>query len=376
MTTSKGNFFTAHYDWIAAIVGVLALAAAGAFFAMSLGNDPESAAAACEQRLASLKPAHEGVDQADMTMFRLTLQTLKAPLAMPEIDAKRPSFLASERRLFCQKGDEESKKEACGKPIPAGSETCPFCGMKQNVVKVEVDSDGDGLPNAWEKKYGLNEGDPSDAAKDSDGDGFSNLEEFQAKTDPKDPESHPDYLDFLSIAGDLKRDMLPFWFKMYNPIRGGHRVTFAVPNGAYKNTTSAVIGEEIVFQLAKPKYVRGRLQDDRVKSGWKLAGFKSQTKMVTKPGSDQKIPMDVSTVDLERVSDGRKLTARIGVQSVPIEEQVDLSWSRGEGKTITASTGLEFTLGNRKYRVKKIAKTAKGLSVTITDLKSNKEKIL
>jgi len=46
------------------------------------------------------------------------------------------------------------------------------------------DSDGDGLPDAWEIKYGLNPHDPSDAVLDSDGDGYSNIEEFINGTNP------------------------------------------------------------------------------------------------------------------------------------------------------------------------------------------------
>ena len=57
--------------------------------------------------------------------------------------------------------------------------------MKQNVVKVEVDSDGDGLPNAWEKKYGLNPNDPSDAVKDCNGDGYTNIEKYINAINPK-----------------------------------------------------------------------------------------------------------------------------------------------------------------------------------------------
>lgn len=47
------------------------------------------------------------------------------------------------------------------------------------------DSDGDGMPDAWEIKYGLNPNDPSDAAKDMNGDGYTNIEKYINGIDPK-----------------------------------------------------------------------------------------------------------------------------------------------------------------------------------------------
>jgi len=46
------------------------------------------------------------------------------------------------------------------------------------------DSDHDGMPDVWEKLYGLNPHDPSDANKDKDGDGYTNIEEFINGTNP------------------------------------------------------------------------------------------------------------------------------------------------------------------------------------------------
>ena len=46
------------------------------------------------------------------------------------------------------------------------------------------DTDGDGLPDDWEKKHGLNLSDSSDAVRDTDGDGYTNIEEFINGTDP------------------------------------------------------------------------------------------------------------------------------------------------------------------------------------------------
>jgi CSLREA domain-containing protein len=51
------------------------------------------------------------------------------------------------------------------------------------------DSDGDGMSDDYEKFYGLNPGNPTDASIDSDGDGLANLQEFQVGTNPLDPGS-------------------------------------------------------------------------------------------------------------------------------------------------------------------------------------------
>jgi pectate lyase len=51
--------------------------------------------------------------------------------------------------------------------------------------KVPLDTDGDGIPDEWERRYGLDPNDPSDAAKDLNGDGYTNLEKYLNGIDPK-----------------------------------------------------------------------------------------------------------------------------------------------------------------------------------------------
>lgn len=41
-----------------------------------------------------------------------------------------------------------------------------------------IDTDGDGMPDAWEKANGLNPNDPTDANKDCTGDGYTNIEKY------------------------------------------------------------------------------------------------------------------------------------------------------------------------------------------------------
>ena len=48
-----------------------------------------------------------------------------------------------------------------------------------------ADADGDGMPNGWEVRYGLDPRDPSDADADSDGDGMSNLREYRLGRRPR-----------------------------------------------------------------------------------------------------------------------------------------------------------------------------------------------
>ena len=47
------------------------------------------------------------------------------------------------------------------------------------------DTDGDGMPDEWERSHGLNLNDPKDGALDGDQDGYTNVEEFLNGTDPK-----------------------------------------------------------------------------------------------------------------------------------------------------------------------------------------------
>ena len=86
--------------------------------------------------------------------------------------------------------------------------------------------------------------------------------------------------------------------------------------------------------------------------------------------------VDVSTVDLERVSDKRVLSAQVGAKAVAVEEQIDLQWSRAGGKKFTVTTGSEITLANRKYKVKALAKEGNASKVTIVDLEKKTEKII
>lgn len=70
-------------------------------------------------------------------------------------------------------------------------------GFAARTTPERVDSDGDGIPDEWEIAHGLN---PlvADADADADGDGYTNLEEYNAGTNPNVPDGA-----FKSIAVSL-----------------------------------------------------------------------------------------------------------------------------------------------------------------------------
>lgn len=63
-------------------------------------------------------------------------------------------------------------------------------GSEYQNVQVKgsrLDSDYDGMPDEWERYYGLDPSDPSDALEDKDGDGLLNIDEYRVNGPPAEP---------------------------------------------------------------------------------------------------------------------------------------------------------------------------------------------
>lgn len=88
--------------------------------------------------------------------------------------------------------------------IPVGIITHPsqVGGYPEYKGTPYKDSDGDGMPDEWEKKYGLNPNDPSDAAGDLNGDGYTNIEDFINGLNP-----NAERLDWTDLKHNVDRLM-------------------------------------------------------------------------------------------------------------------------------------------------------------------------
>ena len=370
--TGNQNFFAAHYEWIALGVGVLALLGGAAVFALSMGNDPDEAAASAVARIKAMKPSETGVKAVDMAGFESAFSLLRKPPVVAEVPETSASFLASERRVIC-KGTAE---KPCGMAIPGDVKACPvcpYCGLKQEEEKkVVLDTDGDGLPDEWERKYGLNPGDASDASADTDGDGFTNAEEFAAKTDPTDKNDHPDYLDSLKIVLPLRETYMPFVFTRATKIPTGWRCEFFDAGqkddyGRAGRTLTATIDEEIGAGVKKP-------------TGFVLKSYeRKEAKRARKGMKGMTVTVDVSEATVERKRDGKVIKLVVADKKskpAPVDVQATLSYERGTVKNFEVVPGSEIDLNGSKYRISAIEHAGKGAKVTVENSASGKKRVL
>jgi len=114
----------------------------------------------------------------------------------------KPTAKAGEEveKAFSNVKFSEDRIKAIKQDIERGYITDPsqVGGYPEYKGEPYADADKDGMPDAWEKQYGLNPNDASDAAKDLNGDGYTNIEKFingidpSKKVDWKDPKNNVD----------------------------------------------------------------------------------------------------------------------------------------------------------------------------------------
>lgn len=267
----KRNFFRAYYDKIIVVVVLIAL-----LLSLAILIQMSSTQRAMEEKftngLNALRPKFEFAQETDPALFNATMAKLTTPYVIP---AKGNSLLVAGERVSCVN---------CLLPIPMSADVCEYCQAEQppeDGTKGGWDSDGDTMTDDWERKYGLNPVDPSDAHGDLDGDLFTNLEEFLAGTDPTDPDSHPPRVDYLRVD---KVEVIPFPYVLSSRQMTGTSYSFQVNEAQGNRSYFVKIGDEIGA------------------SGYKAISHTNKLTIIKRPG----VPDTKSEVPILRVSNGEE----------------------------------------------------------------------
>ncbi len=342
----KNSTLLQQYDRLAAVaVLVILLVSLGYLLFEGLGQ--QSKVMAYDDSLSETQPTEEQCKLEDLTQRATLLEEIQNPkqakMLLDEV-ALAPNLFAPEERIHC---------EACGLPMRETLEVCPFCKHKEDrstktreEVVENLDTDADGMTDVWEKLYTLNPEDASDADLDGDNDGFSNLEEFEAKTNPTDPKSHPDYRTRMSVSA-LTGTRVPL--RAINKMDMGKAyVTFVRVN------EDGTVGQTPRYALeGNPILATGEKEDAAKYRFVSYTAQEGEAPMKDKKGVATNIKMkyNCSTLLLQRIADGKEITLTFYDKNNPawpgeplLERKVTLDIDLIGAKSFTLVEGASFVI--------------------------------
>lgn len=224
------------------------------------------------------------------------------------------------------KKDPQHKCPLCGKTLedpPEITETVQDFGG--------VDTDNDGMPDAYEDRMGFNKNDPGDASQDADGDGFSNLYEYLMGTDPNDRNSFPGYEKRIFLKS-ISRKSLPVMLTgvtvMPDPNDKNSKKFWDIGLRIGRSNRSVSIGDEVT--VAKKQY---RVAD---------AVYRTRDKQ----GSGVVVDEDDSIVILEPLDGGAKLELQRGKKPLAPDFTAEIE-DICNGKVVKVRPGEMFEVGDK-----------------------------
>jgi len=110
------------------------------------------------------------------------------------VDETRNGYATYEGDTYEKKVSVPDKSKKCG-IIDSQTDVGGWPQLKS--LPALLDSDGDGMPDEWEKGSGLDPHEASDTSKDGDNDGYTNIEEYLNGTDPTE------YVDYTRLENNV-----------------------------------------------------------------------------------------------------------------------------------------------------------------------------
>lgn len=297
------GWFKKTYDRLLALLMLLALLLSLLMLArqaQELKKDQDK----FDGELKQLRPKHQTAQMAGRDLFDAAIRTLNDPF---QIAAWPLKLMIPEQRVRCVN---------CERPIPDLAKACAFCQKVQpERPGEEKDKDHDGMMDEWESQNGFNVLDPDDAKGDADQDGFTNKEEYEFKTNPRDPASHPPALAKV-VVEKIKPISFRLVFKGTSRLSG--KTVFQVNLRSGAQTWWPALGEDV--------------------EGFKVVEFTENSPegpLLTLQRGDKRIPL-------------------IKGREVPRNEYEVTLRNTVDNATIVSRMESDFTLKGVKYRVIKV----------------------
>ncbi len=311
-----GEWLGRFYDRLLAVLMLALLAGAVGWAAIQLGR--QSAAHRDFGRwLAAITPDHPQAAAVVVDAYAVAEAALGDP---PQLTVWSNALLVPETRCWCVD---------CLRPITLDTDVCPFCGITQppDTPSDDLDSDFDGIPDAWEIKYGLDPRNAENATRDTDGDGFTDLEEYLYDTDPTDPSDHPPFATKLEL-GPVRSEPFRLQFKSTSSMPDGGRI-FAINTRDGGRTYFVKLGDTV--------------------EDFEVHAFEEKFEERTDGGVRRR--MNLSVLTLRR--QGKLIPLTMGREQSYVEYRVSLVFALDQTE-IPITAGETFAVRSETYRVKTI----------------------
>lgn len=222
------------------------------------------------------------------------------------------------------------------------------------------------IPNRWWIETGADPGFANSPARDDDGDGFSNLEEFEAKTDPTDAKSVPSLINKLAYV----KDESTMWYVQYGLDTEGKwapKFVGRTPDG--KRLTNRVGFEDLL--AAGDSFFK----DGDFAKRFKFTGIIEKEITSERTGLTQNVKF-AQFEDLKENKKGMKYESQQGLPEAQLDASayfdrtavLDLRAIGYEGKEFKVEEGTRFALPpdapEKKYFLKSV--TPEGIEVEVT----------